>query len=82
MEVNGCTVQTQQQASLFDRIRCVAEIVRAQRFRVELLLRRALPEELEIDAGGERFGLGQQRIGRRGRKREQATGALDFAALA
>ena len=82
MEVDGCAMQTQQQASLFDRIRRVAEIVRAKRFGVELLLRCALPEELEIDAGGEGFGLREQRIGRRRRKREKATGALDFAALA
>ncbi|VDL03198.1 hypothetical protein FR5810_01660 [Bordetella pertussis] len=82
MEIGRRAVQAHQQGGLLDRAGGVAEVLGRQRGRVEFLLRRALPEELQVDVLGQRGRLGHQRGRLRRREGEQGAGALDLAALA
>src|SRR5690606_17851295 len=51
MEVSRRTIQRKDQSRLFNRRRCVAKVLFSEYRRLELFLRRALPEKLYIDVG-------------------------------
>jgi len=82
VKVRGRTVQAHQQGGMFHRRGGVAEVVGGQRGRVELFLRRAFPQELQIQFVGGRGRLAHQRRRFGRREIEQGIGALDLAALA
>ena len=76
-------MQAQGGGSGLDRTGRMAEIVLRELLETELdLLRTALPQEVDVDAGGQGIGFGQQFTGRRALETHQHLGRLDLAALA
>jgi hypothetical protein len=82
IEVDRCAVQPEQQARRLDRRRRVAVVVVGEAREVELVLRRALPEEVEVDRVGVALRLLHQLGGRRLGEAQQHRRRLDLGALA
>src|SRR5690606_38428551 len=79
-EVDGGRLQAQQQGRRLGGRRFVAEVVRRELREAELLGRRALPQEVDVDVLGE-LARGRQQLAGRGAVEPQVhVGRLDLGA--
>jgi len=82
LEVDGSALQPEQHARGLHRVRPPAEVLAGEVGEAELVARRALPEEVDVELVGHPLGGRQQLRRRRGLEAEHHVPALHLAALA